>query len=262
MTSIAGVCAALRGYHLLGNEVFDADGATFVRNTACPRRHDANFVTDARCRTAAEVAVLLARVEREFAHCSHRQFHFDPLALPSLAAHLALEGFPFSEQLVMALGGPLAAVPAATDIRPVTEERDWEDYLALETAAWDESRDGRGLPADLQLMREFVASKRAKQPEAQFWLARQGGAAVAYFSSWAAPNGVGVLEDLFTHPAFRHRGIATALLARAVDDVRRRGAGTVALSAFVDDTPKQMYAAMGFEPLYVQRVYKQDRDEG
>jgi predicted GNAT family acetyltransferase len=68
-------------------------------------------------------------------------------------------------------------------------------------------------------------------------------------------NGIGQVEDLFTHPDFRHRGIATALIAHCVADARARGAGPVLITADPLDTPKQMYAAMGFRPFSVTRNY-------
>ena len=46
------------------------------------------------------------------------------------------------------------------------------------------------------------------------WLAYAEGTPTGYLSSWVAPNGVGYLEDLFTHPDYRHRGLATALTHR------------------------------------------------
>ena len=63
------------------------------------------------------------------------------------------------------------------------------------------------------------------------------------------------MEDLFTVPAFRRRGVATALIAHAVGDARDRGAGPVLIGADPDDSPKHMYAAMGFRPLCVLRSY-------
>lgn len=71
----------------------------------------------------------------------------------------------------------------------------------------------------------------------------------------AAAGGVGKVEDLFTAPAFRHRGIATALIAHAVDDARQRGAGPVLIGADANDTPKAMYSAMGFRPLLMYRSF-------
>jgi GNAT superfamily N-acetyltransferase len=66
---------------------------------------------------------------------------------------------------------------------------------------------------------------------------------------------VGLVEDLFTHPEFRRRGIATGLVARAVEDARERGADQVLIGARPEDTPRRMYASMGFRPLCVTRQY-------
>lgn len=64
-----------------------------------------------------------------------------------------------------------------------------------------------------------------------------------------------MVEDLFTHPDYRHRGIATALIARGVADARARGAGPVIIGADPTDTPMRMYAALGFRPIIVVRHY-------
>jgi hypothetical protein len=53
----------------------------------------------------------------------------------------------------------------------------------------------------------------------------------------------------------RHCGLATALVHRGVVDCRARGAGAVVIAAEADDTPKAMYAAMGFRPLAVVHKY-------
>jgi GNAT superfamily N-acetyltransferase len=77
------------------------------------------------------------------------------------------------------------------------------------------------------------------------------GAAVAYFSSWPGIAGVGMVEDLFTLPSHRGRGIARALIHHGVADARTRGAQSVLIGSDPDDTPKHLYAAMGFEPTCV-----------
>ncbi len=78
---------------------------------------------------------------------------------------------------------------------------------------------------------------------------------MAYFNSWAGVDGVGQVEDLFTHPDFRHRGLATALIHHCVAECRRGGAGPVIIVAEPTDTPKQMYAAMGFRPAAIATHY-------
>ena len=86
-------------------------------------------------------------------------------------------------------------------------------------------------------------------------LARVAGADCAYGAGALCDNGVGMVEDLFTLPARRRRGVATAIIARAVADLRRRGAGPVLIGAHAGEPPKRLYAALGFAPVCVTREY-------
>ncbi|HYB12524.1 MAG TPA: GNAT family N-acetyltransferase, partial [Myxococcota bacterium] len=54
-------------------------------------------------------------------------------------------------------------------------------------------------------------------------------------------------------PGARLRGVATALIAHCVLEARRRGARTLFLTARALDTPKDMYARMGFRPAAITR---------
>jgi GNAT superfamily N-acetyltransferase len=96
---------------------------------------------------------------------------------------------------------------------------------------------------------QMVEQKKRKAPAVKFFLARVDGNDCAFFSSWPGANGIGKVEDLFTVPSFRHRGVATALMAHAVADARHRGGDAVLIGADVNDTPKLMYYRMGFRPL-------------
>lgn len=77
----------------------------------------------------------------------------------------------------------------------------------------------------------------------------------AYCASWAGVDGVGQVDDLFTHPDFRRRGLASALIHRCVADCREHGAKAVVIVADPADTPRRMYAAMGFRPVAIKREY-------
>ncbi len=63
---------------------------------------------------------------------------------------------------------------------------------------------------------------------------------------------------MFTHPDFRHRGLATALIDHCVADRRAHGAGPVVIVADPTDTPKRMYAALGFRPVAIKRSWRKD----
>ena len=260
---IARACETIAGYAGLGNERFEAHGATFLRNRATPRRHDVNTVTLIRSRGSAEIDALLRRADLEFAGFAHRRFEVDPLTPPEFVARLRYEGgFKGTELLTQVLEGELNTVPGAAEIRELVSEEDWLAHLRLDELWWRESGTEYFGPYDVALHAELEQSFRAKHPAMRCWLAWQDGSARAFLSSWPGENGVGMVEDLYTEAAYRHRGLATALIARAVADARERGAGPVIITADPDDTPKRMYDALGFRPLFLHREYLKLIEDG
>jgi GNAT superfamily N-acetyltransferase len=134
-------------------------------------------------------------------------------------------------------------------------ESDWETYRALDAMWWQETSIGALGQYDAGIHDEFMFCRRGKFPETRGWFACVDGEPRAFFSSWPGDNGVGIVEDLYTHPEYRKRGLATALIARCVADCRERGAGPVLINSNIDDTPKHLYVRLGFRPLYVGRSY-------
>ena len=232
-----------------------ADGATFIRNRDIPEIRDANRLIRITASTPKEIDRLLARVEQEFAGFPHRCFDLGVAALPALEAHLTFESYRRSEMLIMHLENDLAGMPKPYDIKLVEDEVGWDAYTALHDLDWQEVRERKGEPYDEQTAKAMVHAHRIKAPPVRYWLAFIDGHPRAYCSSWVSTDGVGQVEDLFTHPDFRHRGLATALIHRCVADCRERGAGPIFLGADPSDTPKQMYAALGFHPIAFGRDY-------
>lgn len=252
---IERACDAVAGYLQIGNETFAAAGATFVRNVLTPRRWDANHVADVRCTDAATIDDLFERAETEFAHCAHRRFDVDSRTPPQFVARLALAGYAGTPELHLVLEGELQASPREVDIRPIVDDADWADYERLYVQDLAETRARRAQDEPLDLVAEFMRYKRNKLPDVRYFMAFAEERAVAYFSAWPGTAGVGVVEDLFTAREYRHRGIATALIARCVADARERGAGPVVIGADPTDTPMHMYAALGFRPVFVTTNY-------
>jgi GNAT superfamily N-acetyltransferase len=243
-------------YLALGNERFDAHGAMFIRNRQTPRRHDANGVALVRAGTPDEIEALLRRVDVEYEGQDHRAFSVDALTPAAFVARLILEdGYKASEVLVHVLEGPLQASPRDIELREAVTEADWQAYRELDAMWWQETSTGYFGPYDPALHDEFMVYRRLKAPQTRGWLACVDGVPRAFFSSWPGDNGVGIVEDLYCHPEYRHRGLATALIARAVADCRHRGAGPVIINSDPAETPKHLYAAMGFRPLFVARSY-------
>jgi GNAT superfamily N-acetyltransferase len=251
---LARVYETLEGYYELGCEVRDEPLARFVRNLDAPSIYDVNFAAFVRAETTAEIASVLERADDLFDGLPHRVFHIDPWTPPAFEAQLMLHGFEFEDELQLLLDGELQVAndPPAIDIRLVESDEDWSTIRRL-TRLDHEEQAGRGVHPlwDENVTTEMVATKRVKAPALRFWLARAGNTDCAFLSSWPGANGVGKVEDLFTHSELRHRGIASALIAHCVRDARERGAGPVLIGALPNDTPMRMYAAMGFRPFCV-----------
>jgi ribosomal protein S18 acetylase RimI-like enzyme len=246
------------GQFALGNEVFERANATFVRNRDVPSIYDANHVRHIRARTPAEIDELLGAIDEEYAHAGHRRFDVDHRTPPEFVARLLLEGeYARDDALVMLLEGELQGKwPVACDIRPQVSDGDWDAYWELLFMDWQETgrRTGRKGMTE-EIARRMWRSKRRRTPPVKYWLAYVGERPAAYFNSWEGIEGIGQVEDLFTHPDYRNRGIARALIHHCVRESRAAGAGPVVIVADPTDTPKHLYARMGFRPVAVVSHY-------
>lgn len=261
---LVGALDVNQAWLALGNEVFDTEDARVVRNRSTPNVWDSNHVSHVRASTPKAIDYLLARAEREFDGADSISFHVDPRTPAEFAARLAHEDYERTDMLVMVLEGDLVGSPVAGDIRPVDSDVAWEQYAGLHEIDWHEYRDKLpGAGNDVWLHEEMMTARRRKSPPVRYWLAFVDGHPRAYFASWEGTGGVGQVEDLFTHPDYRHRGLASALIHHCVADVRSPSSPgrtrPVVIVAGAGDTPKRMYAAMGFLPLAIKQTYRKKR---
>lgn len=255
MDIVERVCAAYAWQRALGNTVIRDRLCCIVSDREHPDVWDANHVSDVRAASAADIEVVLQRAETAFAHCRHRLFVVDPLTPPAFVARLALDDYSeLTPTIQLVLEGPLRVTPPDIDLQPVRTDNDWRRLYAL--VREDHLEGGRSLTGPLsdELTRGIVAGYRRKAAY-QFFLARQDGVECAYGAGVPCDNGMGMVEDLFTLPAYRKRGIATAVIARAVQHVREQGADRVMIGAHATEPPKRLYAALGFSPVCVTREY-------
>jgi GNAT superfamily N-acetyltransferase len=265
---LEAVVATLLGYFELGNEVLPEDGVRWVRNPACAEIYDANHGTAVRVGTPDAVDAVLRRADELFAANHHRTFKVDPRTPTAFEARLLLDGYAGETEVQLLLTGDLRADrPPPVAIRPVEGPADWASLARLTRRDHEEEAAKGGRPPHPpSVTTAMVATKRAKAPALRFFLATVDGEDCAFFSSWPGPEGatgrVGKVEDLFTAPEHRHKGVATALIAHAVADARARGADAVLIGADPGDTPKDMYAAMGFASVCAFRSYTKPRRGG
>jgi len=237
----------------LGHRTFVTEGATFVVNPSFPSIYDANFMYDISASSEAEIDALMARARREFTHCTTLTFRIDPWAPPSFESRLALTGVEQNRSLVMVLPGELRGEAPHHDLRPTVDDPGWRALREMKRAEWGEL----GNPAEKgwDVPDGLAGAARLKCPPARYTMAYIDDQPVGFFSAWAGVDGVGQVEDLFVLPPYRHRGIATALIHHCVREARTQGAGPVVICSNPAETPKAMYAAMGWRPLLVGRQY-------
>lgn len=254
---LARAVDAAEGYLELANEVTRTDYATFVTNDEWPGVNDANHCSLVRFADGDDAAL-----QQVWLGIHSRAADFtvkiDPLTPPTLEARLVLDGRQGHAELHMMLpaDADLAARQSTANIRAVETDDDWATLAHLKRLDHIEAAERAGKPVRSEGDSwALINAKRAKSPEVRYFLAAADSVDCAFFSAWPGRNGVGVVEDLFTQPQFRRRGIATQLFAHAVADARARGASEVMTSADPDDTPKQLFAALGFMPVFLVRSY-------
>ena len=149
-----------------------------------------------------------------------------PIAsLDAFLARLALEDFEArSPTIQMALQAELARSGAPVELRPVVKDADWGALLGLVLANHGERSRGDDLDLPPEFSRQMVEVYRAKGGAYRFHLAIEDGAPVAYA---AAPNGAGMIEDLFTLPSARRRGVATGMIAEFAKRLGAAGCHTI-----------------------------------
>jgi len=244
------IAAAYRWHRRLGNTGIDGPGCHLVVNPAFPQVWDANHADAVTATTTAEIDGLLAAMDLHLAHTPWRVAHTDGFTPDAFLARLALDGFEARPQTIqMALQGPLTHRGCAIDLRPVETDADWASLHPLVVADVAEGRTTGDLSLSAAFAAEMLATRRAKAPHCRYHLVWREGRAVAYGALAAAPDGVGLIEDLYTSPSVRRLGIATAVIAALVDRLRDAGCDTVFLGALATETPKHLYARLGFRPV-------------
>jgi ribosomal protein S18 acetylase RimI-like enzyme len=243
-----------QAHEALGHRTFEAEGAVFVRNPALPDIHVANYCRSVTVATREAMDRLLARADREFRDCPHRCFEVDPDTPTAFEDRLMREGYEAREFVLMVLEGELPGRPKPVELELAASEASWAAADRLKRIDWAEAREKAGLSPLPRVGDRLALASRLKTPPDRKWLVLADGAARGMSSAWQV-DGLGQVEDVFVEPAYRHRGIATALIHHCVADCRAQGAGAVVIVADAADTPRHMYAAMGFRAVATKRRY-------
>jgi len=240
----------------LGHEVFNAAGATFVRNRALPDVYDANFVFNVAAAEPAAITALLGRVAEEYPHAPRITFRTDPFTPPAFEARLVVEGYEWTDALLLILEGSVLGARREFEIQPVEDDATWYKCAELKHLDWCEHAPGETAAAgDSSIVQRLISAIRLKCPPVRYVLAYQDGRAVGYSSTWEGSDGVGQVENIFVHPDHRRRGIAAAMIRHCVEIARGCGAGPMVIVVDPRNAAKHLYSALGWRPLAVCRQY-------
>lgn len=250
------IAEAYRWQKRLGNQVQAAPHCRLVVNRAYPDVWEANHADAVTAASASEMAALFEAMDAGLSHSAWRVVHTDGATPDACLARLALEDFEERPATIqMALRGAVRREGPAESFRPVVSDADWG---ALRSLVEEDFAEGGRTP-DLDLSPAFaaamVASYRAKAGGCQYNLVMRNDEPVAYGAYAVAPNGVGMIEDLYTRPAARRQGVASGLIAAFADRLLERGCRTIFLGALASERPKRLYARLGFEPVGLARTW-------
>ncbi len=123
------------------------------------------------------------------------------------------------------------------------EEGDEETTLALSSRWFAEDFSEQG-EATLRQLDDYAARELRSRPTRVF-LTPDKAAMCKLWSDGATAQ----VEDVFTAPEARGRGHARTLVTHAIGEARRGGHGLIFIVADDDDTPKELYGRLGFDPL-------------
>jgi GNAT superfamily N-acetyltransferase len=213
-----------------------------------PRRPlvwDANYVRGERT-AGLEAGYLAGTVEPLFAErrLAHRQ-----LVIPEETEGRALRpgfealGWRPADEVVMASVRSPPVVKHAVEEVSFAELR--EPVRELELAEPPGGANPASMPALVDQLADRNEWVAAITDERRFTV-REGGVPVAWCRLYAG-EGIGQVEQVATHPAYRNRGYGRAVVSAAVAASRERGDELTFLVALADDWPQQLYRRLGFE---------------
>jgi ribosomal protein S18 acetylase RimI-like enzyme len=195
----------------------------------------------------ATAELLAAEAERVLgeAGVAHRKIEvFDADAGERLAPGLAKLGWQVECDVVMVATRP----PDREGNLSVVDEVTHEELVAV----WAEANRSEGHIDDENVIDQLAEGKRvlASAIDVRFFGARVDGEIGAYCELYSL-GGTGQIENVLTLERHRNRGLAQALVLKALATSRAAGNDLTFLLANRDDWPKELYRKLGFDEVGV-----------
>ncbi len=251
MTPAQRVATARQWFRLLGHQPIAGGGTTIVASPWAPNVWDGNFAT---ADAGADPAAVIAALDMQMQHSDWRVINADILNDPEFEAAIALADFRQGAPIIeMLADGPIASSKplAPITVRPVSTDTDW---LALAALVRIDHAEGKRTGTLSDAVGEgLIEVMRHRSPPSEFLIISLEGRDVGYGMIVACPDGLGLIESLFTVPEARGQGVMSAFIVEAAARLRAQGCDGIFLDAHAEDRPKQLYASLGFRPVAVAR---------
>jgi len=210
-----------------------------VHNPAFPARIDANHAGFFRAPSGTGSALAHEIIAFSEANGVTPAAYVDVLATPhDLIPALLAAGFQewtaAASDLLLYVG-PDAERPESHPVGPVTTSR--------ERAAWAAIHDEDDQASHQQVVR--LHAREIADPRVTAYLAYWDGHPTARGHLFSA-DGLGRVEAIHTVAAYRGRGLAAAIVRRAVQDSLARGNALTYIYAEPDSAPQRLYTRLGF----------------
>ena len=218
---------------------------------------DLNRVFEVTASSDGEIDFMLETLANAYQLQGYNYFSVSPFTPPVFTARLALEDYKELTPIVQMVraGGIDVDPPAGFRMAMVTSDDDWNDLHQLVRADHLEGGRTQGSDLDAAVTRGIVEGYRRKHGTCQFFLTFIDDTICGYGSATTCPNGIGMIEDLFTRPSFRRRGVASALIAGCVEYLRQAGATEFLIGSLISEPPKHLYHQLGFKPVCLTRSF-------
>ncbi|HET7857458.1 MAG TPA: GNAT family N-acetyltransferase [Gaiellaceae bacterium] len=137
--------------------------------------------------------------------------------------------------------------------RPPDRESDTGNVEEVEAAelesAWAEATRSEPWGTDEGVVRELVEQRHVLEASgARFFTARAGGE-IASMCELYSDGSTAQIESVITLERFRNRGLARAVVSRALAEARAAGNDPTFLLAHHDDWPRHLYVKLGFDEI-------------
>ncbi len=188
--------------------------------------------------------------ERGIAPC----FKVTPLTAPAdLEGRLQAAGYRLAgTRSTMLLTGPLLdpspSQSPEISIQVARSEDDIRVFTRTQIAGFD-------APADFEPWFLETNRRNVSRPDHRYYIARINGEPVGVTLLLTSPPGVAGIYAVATLESMRGRGVATALMAQAVQDAHQAGHRLVSLMTDTGEYPEQFYEKLGFVTVYHSRFY-------